>query len=106
MSMQYTFYSIDLDSLCEVGEYLLELDKMEMYNLGKTLGLNYVKLKNLADSETFCDDVIAVWLLKEDDMSEAQKVPPTWRNLVKALQSRSVGQNGLANKIARDKGVF
>ena len=56
-----------------------------------------------ANSETFQDDVIAAWLRKEHNVSK--KGDPTWRTLANALSTPRIGQNGIAMKIEKDKGL-
>ena len=55
-----------LKDLLEVTNYILDLQQNDMYNLGIVLGLNQPRLKDRRASETFRDDVIAVWLRRED----------------------------------------
>ena len=69
--------------------------------MGLTLGLHYDHLKNMKDSETFRDDMIAAWLKKEDQVTK-QGVP-TWETLVKALRHPKVNQIGVAEKIETEK---
>ena len=92
-----------MDHLDEVSEYFYRLDKNQLYNLGRSLGLDYIKLKEIKDSITFRDDIIAAWLRREDKVMK--KCPPTWENLVKALRTEQLGQNGIADKIIEDKGL-
>ena len=74
-----------------------------MYNLGLVLGLRQDKVKKMMDtSNTFRDDVIAAWLRKEDRVKEK----PSWKVLINALKHRRVGQTGIANKIAGEKGLM
>ena len=77
------------------------MTKRELYNLGMVLGLSAVKLQDMMDSRTFRDDMVASWLRKEDQV--LQRYPPTWRNLVVALQNPRVGQNGIAATITKER---
>ena len=86
--------------MVEVTDYLLDMGKVHIYDLGLVLGLRQGKLKTIMDSTTFRDDVIAAWLRKEDQVAE--KGEPSWRVLVDALKQRRVGQTGIANTIAKD----
>ena len=86
--------------MVEVTDYLLDMEKVQIYDLGLVLGLRHSKLKTIMDSTTFRDDVIAAWLRKEDQVAE--KGEPSWRVLVDALKHRRVGQTGIANTIAKD----
>ena len=92
----------DLVDHFAISEYLLPLNRRQMHHLGVALGLDHRKLRDMMHSDTFSDDVIYAWLLKEDQVQE--RGGPTWRNLVKVLKSPRMGQTGIANKIAKDKG--
>lgn len=85
----------------DISDYLLILDKKQLYDLGLTLGLLHQHLKNLMDSPMFLDDLIAAWLRKEDAVG--QRFPPTWRNLVRALRTPRVSQHGIADRISKEK---
>ena len=91
-----------MDDLVDVTDYLQNMEKTHIYNLGVVLGLRQNKLKAMMDSATFLDDVIAAWLRKEDKVTE--KGEPSWTVLVNALKHNRVGQTGIANNIAKDKG--
>ena len=67
------------------------------------MGLTQTKVKGMMNSETFLDDVIAAWLRKEDDVTE--KGEPSWTVLISALKHCRVRQAGIANAIAKDKGL-
>ena len=67
-----------------------------MYDVGKALGVHHLTLKKMMSSPTFPDDVIAAWIRKQDQVKSV-----TWKSLVSAL--RSVGQNGIADKIEQEK---
>ena len=87
----------------DVTGYLLQLTKDQIYPLGIELGLSYRWLKDGMDSRSYRDDVVDAWLKKQDDVGK--RCPPTWRNLVAALRSDRVKQNGIASRIAKDKEV-
>ena len=89
--------------MVEISMYLGEMGNAKVLNLGVVLGLSFTNLKNKMNSETFLLDVIHSWLQKEDNVGNRGK--PTWRNLVDALQSKGIGQAGIANQIAKDKGI-
>ena len=82
----------------EITDYLLRLDKPSIYHLGVALGFSHHRMKEIKDSETFLDDMIAAWLQKVDQVGV-----PTWQRLVKALRHRRVGQTGIASEIEKDK---
>ena len=79
------------------------METTHIYNLGLVLGLIHGKVKAKMNSDIFLDDVITAWLRKEDKVTE--KGEPSWTVLVNALKHRRVGQTGIANKIAKDKGL-
>ena len=90
-----------IDDLYEITDYLLNLGQTNIYNLGLALGLNQPRVKNMRDSETFRDDVIAAWLQKEDQVT--RRGVPTWESLVKALRDHRVNQTGLADTIETER---
>lgn len=83
----------------EISEYLTGMETAGITNLGLALGLKYTRLKNNSNSPTFLLETIHGWLQKQDNVKET----PTWRTLVNALDSKGVGQKGIADKIAKDK---
>ena len=89
------------DDVFEVTEYLLELKKTDIYNLGLTLGLNHFHLKEMESSETYRDDVIAAWLVKEDQVTT--RGLPTWKTLEKALRHTRLRQTGVADRINAER---
>jgi len=50
------------EDFLEITEYLIALEKTDVYNLGLVLGLSQHKVKAMKDTDTFLDDVIAAWL--------------------------------------------
>ena len=86
--------------LLSITDYLLDMEKSHIYNLGLVLGLKQTKVKTLKDSDTFLDDIITAWLRKEDQVTE--KGEPSWTVLVNALKHRRVGQIGIAKTIANN----
>ena len=89
------------DDFLVITDYLEPLrdDSKAIYNLGLALKLKQKEVKELREeqSDTFLDDVITKWL------EEAQH--PTWKTLVNALRHRRVGKDGLAEQIAKEKGL-
>ena len=67
------------------------------------MGLAQPKLKTMMESATFLDDVIAAWLRKEDSVKKIGK--PSWTVLINALKHPRVKQIGIADNIAKDKGL-
>ena len=68
------------------------------------MGLKHTKVTTMKDSDSFLDDVIAAWLRKEDNVKE--KGEPSWTVLIRALKHRRVSQTGIADDIAKDKGLL
>ena len=81
---------VAIGDLVQVTDYLPGLQRIDIYNLGLTLGLHQPHLKEMETSKTFRDDVIAAWLQKEDEV--VKMGIPTWENLVKALVHPRVNQ--------------
>ena len=98
MLMLVLFFYAGEENLIEITDYLFELDKTHIYHLGLVLGLSHHRVKQMKDSETFLDDMIAAWLQKVDQVEV-----PTWQRLVKALRHKRVGQTGIASEIENDK---
>lgn len=91
------------EHLVDISDYLHGLQKKEIYQLGLVLGLNHTKLKDKMDTSlVFLEEVIAAWLREEDYVKERGE--PSWTVLIRALEHRRVGQNGIANQIVKDKG--
>jgi len=86
----------------EITEYLIDLEKTDVYNLGLVLGLSRRKVVAKMESKTFLDDIITAWVQKEDQV----KAEPSWTVLVSALKHRRVGKTGTATTIAKDKGLL
>ena len=89
--------------LLDITDYLLNMEKNHVYHLGLVMGLTQPKLKTMMESATFLDDVVAAWLRKEDSVKE--KGEPSWTVLIRALRHRRVSQTGIADGIAKDKGL-
>ena len=94
---------LDDDDFVAITNYLWQLEKFHIYNLGIMLGLSQHRLKDMRVSDIFLDDVIVAWLRQEDRVKCAGL--PSWRRLVEALRHHRVGQNGIAYKIAEDRGI-
>ena len=87
----------------DITDYLLNMERKYIYNLGLVLGLTQTRVKAMKDSDTFLEDVITAWLRKEDNVKE--KGEPSWTVLIRALKHRRVGQTGIAYCIEKDKGL-
>ena len=98
----YSTLPLGESDLFDITTYLHVMEKSHIYLLGLVLGIRQTKLKALKDSDTFLDDVISAWLRKEDQVKE--KGDPSWTVLVNALKHARVGQSGISDKIAKDKG--
>ena len=100
----YCFFNTPDDGdILEIADYLINLDKTQVYHLGIILGLSQRKVKTMEDSKTFLDDILTAWIRKEDYVE--RRGLPTWETLVRALRHPRIGQTGLANDISRDKNI-
>ena len=84
-----------MDDHFQVIQFLKNLNKEDLTNLGGALGLSYPKLRNM---EPLCNDMVAAWLNKEDEVMD-QSGEPSWNSLKTAL--RKIGQTGLADSITQ-----
>ena len=78
---------------------MFKLDVSQFKQLGLQLGLLLPTLKRIADrtkAEDYGMEVIAEWLNQVDN------VKPTWNNLAKALDKRTVKGHVQANQIRED----
>lgn len=91
----------DIKQVVDITDYLVDMQREDIYELGLALRLDYTKLKDKMGSHSFKEDVIAAWLRKEDNFREE----PTWTVLIEALKHSRVKQMGIADKIAKDKGL-
>ena len=87
--------------ILKITRYLHLLDKSCFLRLGMCLGLEYSSVKDLLDSKTYREDVIAAWLRRQDNVDKKSGVP-TWRTLVKALRNPQVKQEGIAGDIEKN----
>ena len=90
--------SLTLANSSEVSEYIEVLDNPRLYELGGQLGLNTVKLRKIPPLELSLK-MSELWL--QEDYNVSKIGTPSWEGLVRAL--RSVGANGVANKVEREK---
>ena len=99
--MNSTTLSSTLDDLADVTEFLLDMERIQIYHLGVVLGLRQNKVEDWRTTPDIpiLDKVIAAWLRKEDKVTE--KGEPSWTVLIKALKHPRVGQTGIANNIAK-----
>ena len=80
----------------DVTQYLTDLEPAQILRLGGALGLHYPNLKKM---QTPLEDMVEAWLRKDDNVLE-RSGPPTWKSLVKALET--IGNIGIADKIKED----
>ena len=99
--VNYYFASADDSNHLEIITYLLPLGKTNLCQLGLVLGLTWRKVNTLKNSDTFLNELVNAWLLKEDNVED--RGVPTWRNLVAALKHVTMGMTGLAREICHDK---
>jgi len=92
----------DIDDLIDIGDYLVNLKKDQVFRLGLVLGLRAVPtLDGMKDSPTFLYDMLTAWLQGQDNVG--RRGGHTWEALVKGLRHPSVAQNETADKIQREK---
>ena len=67
------------------------------------LGLSHATVTNCLEHDvaTYRKSLVTAWLKKQDKVME--KGAPSWSTLVNALRSRHLRQNGIADKITREK---
>lgn len=90
------------EDLLEIRGYLISLSRDQLTELGLVLGLAHSRLQRMK-SETFLNDMLVAWLQQQDFVGVRRFGRPTWRTLEEALRHFTVGQNGIAERIARDK---
>ena len=86
--------------LADIIELLHDVTNSQFKKLGLQLGLLLPTLKQIEQAcspDEFGMTVINAWLEKKDEV--VQKGGPTFSQLIKALQTRSVKLNGHAQKI-------
>ena len=92
----------DIDDLIDIGDYLVNLRKDQIFRLGLVLGLCAVPtLDVMKDSPTFLYDMLTAWLQGQDNVG--RRGGHTWGALVKGLRHPSVAQNETADTIQSEK---
>ena len=81
----------------KIASYLKDLPEEQLKQLGLVLGLYYPSLKKM---ETFPDDMVHAWLLRQDGVIEASG-EPRFQSLATALEE--IGQKGLALDVKQQK---
>ena len=87
-----------MGDLCDIATYLQDLNTSQLKSLGYALGLHHPNVSRM-DTEHLCYDLVAAWLKRENDVRT--RCPPTWSNLVKALEQK--GYNGIAEIVKRER---
>ena len=93
---------VGIENLLDITNYLHQLDRRTVLNLGLVLGLTNFRLSAIMGYPTFLQNMLAAWLERVDRLV-LQTGVPTWKRLVEALKDARVGQNELASKIEQDK---
>ena len=88
---------LTVDDLFEVTQYLGTLLPEDLIRLGLALGLQYNNLKMM---NPLREDMVSAWLNQQDNVMK-KSGKPTWKSLMKALET--IGHGGLAQKIAQGK---
>ena len=96
-------YIIGIDDDLEVSEYLFDLNGGQLETLGRVLGLSHATVTNCREHDvaTYRKSLVTAWLNKQDNVME--KGAPSWTTLVSTLRSGHLRQNGIADKITREK---
>ena len=83
----------------EVTEYLRWLNKEELMQLGRALGLqNQLDGISILDVKELCSQLTFSWLLHLDDVMK-KSGKPSWESLIAVL--RSIGHERLAQRIQK-----
>ena len=96
LTFHWSYSHAEIADLRDVNEYVFDLDKSQFKQLGLQLGLLLPTLKRIADCtkpEDYGTKVVTEWLKQVDN------VKPTWNNLAKALDNRTVKGHVQANQI-------
>ena len=96
-------YFADIENICNVSEHLKYLNKAELKNLGRLLGLSHATISNHFDDEqaVYLSSIVEAWLLKKDKVAE--KGGTSWSTLEAALRHKLLGHNGIADNIRREQ---
>ena len=105
LAVSVTFMTVHLfsvlDDLVDISEYLLILDKEQIFSLGLVLGLSFITLEPIRSSRLFLDDMLAAWLQGKDSVSK--RGGHTWQALVNGLRHQKVNQTEIASKIQKER---
>ena len=98
-SLLCSSFLIEIEDLKDVIEYVFELNMSQFKQLGLQLGLLQPTLDKLTDGtkpEDYGTKVMTKWL------NQVDKARPTWNNLAKALDKRTVKAQVQATQIRED----
>ena len=103
VNVTYIYIYIGLDDDLEVSEYLIDLNGGKLETLGRVLGLSHAAVTNCREHDvaTYRKSLVTAWFNKQDKVME--KGAPSWTTLVSALRSGHLRQNGIADKITKEK---
>lgn len=87
-----------MGDLYTISTYLRDLSNSQLKSLGYALGLHHPNVSRM-DPEHLCYELVAAWLNRVDDVRT--RCPPTWSNLVKALENNSY--IGIAEDVKRER---
>lgn len=87
-----------MGDLHDIATYLQELNTNQLKSLGYALGLYHPNVSRM-DPEHLCYELVAAWLQRVDDVRT--RCPPTWSNLVIALEKNRY--NGIAEDVKRER---
>ena len=92
------FLLSEMGDLLDIANYLMELSNSQLKPLGYALGLHHPNISRM-DSQNLCYELVAAWLQRVDDV--CTRCPPTWSNLVIALEKMKY--NGIAEDMKRER---
>ena len=92
------FLLSEMGDLSDIATYLRELNTSQLKSLGYALGLHYPSVSKI-DSQNLCYELVAAWLQRVDDV--CTRCPPTWSNLVIALEKMKY--TGIAEDVKRER---
>ena len=84
----------------DITRYLVGVNNDIIQKLGIALGIVYGRLQN-TKSPSFVNNMVALWLQRVDQVDKHGG--PTWSTLEKAMRDKTVGMNGSANDVERER---
>lgn len=85
----------------DISEYLLALNREQIFSLGLVLGLSFTTLEPVRSSHLFLDEMLAAWLQGKD--SVGRRGGHTWQALVSGLRHPRLNQTEMASRIEKDR---